>query len=54
MAEAGPVSEPAPGKVNPFLRVLGRRDDGFHDVETLVQPVTLADGVQAASAAEGI
>jgi 4-diphosphocytidyl-2-C-methyl-D-erythritol kinase len=54
MAEPGPVAEPAPAKVNPFLRVLGRRDDGYHDVETLVQPVTLADGVQAAPVAEGI
>jgi 4-diphosphocytidyl-2-C-methyl-D-erythritol kinase len=54
MAKAGPVSEPAPAKVNPFLRVLGRRDDGYHDVETLVQPVTLADGVQAAPSAVGI
>jgi 4-diphosphocytidyl-2-C-methyl-D-erythritol kinase len=54
MAEPGPLAEPAPAKVNPFLRVLGRRDDGYHDVETLVQPVTLADGVQAAPVAEGI
>jgi 4-diphosphocytidyl-2-C-methyl-D-erythritol kinase len=50
----GPVSEPAPGKVNPVLRVLGGRDDGYHDVETLVQPITLADGVQAAPAPEGL
>jgi 4-diphosphocytidyl-2-C-methyl-D-erythritol kinase len=43
-----PVSEPAPAKVNLFLRVLGRREDGFHDIETLILPVTLADGVRAA------
>jgi 4-diphosphocytidyl-2-C-methyl-D-erythritol kinase len=43
-----PVSEPAPAKLNVFLRVLGLRDDGFHDIETLVQPVTLADGIRAA------
>jgi 4-diphosphocytidyl-2-C-methyl-D-erythritol kinase len=49
----GPVSEPAPAKINPFLRVLGRRDDGYHDVETMIQPVTLADGVQAAPAPDG-
>jgi 4-diphosphocytidyl-2-C-methyl-D-erythritol kinase len=42
----GPVSEPALAKVNVFLRVLGRRPDGYHDLETLIQPVTLADGVQ--------
>ena len=42
-----PVSEPAPAKVNLFLRVLGRRGDGFHDIETLIQPITLADGIRA-------
>ena len=52
MGELGPVSEPAPAKLNPFLRVLGRRDDGFHDVETLVLPITLADGVRASPAEE--
>ena len=44
------VAEPAPAKINPFLRVLGRRPDGFHEVETLVLPITLADGVQATAA----
>jgi 4-diphosphocytidyl-2-C-methyl-D-erythritol kinase len=48
-----PVTEPAPAKLNLFLRVLGRRADGYHDVETLVQPVTLADGVRAAHREEG-
>jgi 4-diphosphocytidyl-2-C-methyl-D-erythritol kinase len=52
--DRGPVSEPAPAKVNPCLRVLGRREDGYHEIETLVQPITLADGVQAAPADEGI
>ena len=36
----------APAKVNPFLRVLGRRDDGYHDLETIVQPIDLADRLQ--------
>jgi 4-diphosphocytidyl-2-C-methyl-D-erythritol kinase len=48
-----PVSEPAPAKVNLFLRVLGRRDDGFHEIETLILPVTLADGVRAAYREQG-
>ena len=33
----------APAKVNLTLRVLGRRDDGFHEIETLMAPITLAD-----------
>lgn len=36
----------APAKVNLFLRVLGRRPDGFHDIETLFQAVDLSDEVQ--------
>jgi len=48
-----PVTEPAPAKLNLFLRVLGRREDGYHDLETLVQPVTLADGVRAAHREQG-
>ena len=43
----GPVREPAPAKLNLFLRVVRRRDDGYHDIETAVQPLTLADGVEA-------
>lgn len=44
------IREPAPAKLNLFLRVLARRDDGYHDIETLVLPLTLADGVEAAAA----
>ena len=36
---------PAHAKVNVFLRVLGARDDGYHDVETLILPISLADDV---------
>jgi 4-diphosphocytidyl-2-C-methyl-D-erythritol kinase len=44
------VTEPARAKINPFLRVLERRDDGYHEIETLILQVTLADGVQAVPA----
>ena len=43
---------PAHAKVNIFLRVLGRRDDGYHDVETLLLPISLADDVTVEPARE--
>jgi 4-diphosphocytidyl-2-C-methyl-D-erythritol kinase len=36
---------PAHAKLNVFLRVLERRDDGYHDIETLLLPISLADHV---------
>ena len=36
----------APAKVNLTLQVLRRRDDGFHEIETLMAPITLADRLQ--------
>ena len=41
------VSRRAHAKINVFLRVLGRRDDGFHDIETVVLPISLHDVVTA-------
>lgn len=35
----------APAKVNFHLRVLNRRPDGFHEIETLMAPLSLADEV---------
>jgi len=31
--------------LNLFLEVLGRRPDGFHDIETVMVPGDLADGL---------
>jgi len=36
----------APAKVNLSLRVLRRREDGFHEIATRMAPLTLADGVK--------
>jgi 4-diphosphocytidyl-2-C-methyl-D-erythritol kinase len=35
----------APAKINLSLRVLGRRSDGFHEIETLISPISLADKI---------
>lgn len=33
----------APAKINFFLELLGRRDDGFHEIDTIMQAVSLWD-----------
>ena len=35
----------SPAKVNLFLRVMGRRDDGFHELASLFQAVSLGDAL---------
>lgn len=37
------ISLPAFAKINLSLRVLGKRDDGFHEIETIFQTVKLHD-----------
>ena len=32
-----------PAKVNLYLRVLGRRTDGYHELVTVMQPLSLGD-----------
>jgi 4-diphosphocytidyl-2-C-methyl-D-erythritol kinase len=40
------VTAPAPAKINLVLEVLGRRDDGYHDIATVIQTLELADEVR--------
>jgi 4-diphosphocytidyl-2-C-methyl-D-erythritol kinase len=37
-----------PAKVNLYLKVLARREDGYHDLVTVMQPLTLADELRLA------
>jgi len=36
----------APAKINPSLKILGQRKDGFHEIETLIAPVSLYDEIK--------
>ena len=35
----------APAKINLSLKVIGHRDDGFHEIETLITPISLCDKI---------
>ena len=35
----------APAKINLSLRILNRRPDGFHEIETVISPISLADKI---------
>jgi 4-diphosphocytidyl-2-C-methyl-D-erythritol kinase len=36
----------APAKINLSLKILSRREDGFHEIETLIAPVSLHDEIK--------
>lgn len=46
------IETTAPAKINLTLRVLGKREDGFHEIETLIVPLALADRLTIEAAAE--
>src|SRR5438477_1494257 len=43
----------APAKLNLFLKVLGKRDDGYHELETLMLSVGLYDAVSLTDDPDG-
>ena len=43
--EATYVRVEAPAKLNLFFEVLGKRIDGFHEIETLMVPINLYDSL---------
>jgi 4-diphosphocytidyl-2-C-methyl-D-erythritol kinase len=36
-------------KINLYLDILGKREDGFHEIETVFQPVSLFDNIEIAT-----
>ncbi len=44
----------ANAKVNLFLEILGKRDDGYHEIQTIMQEIDLADNLQFEEIHEGI
>ena len=44
----------APAKVNLFLRVLGKRKDGYHDILTVFERITLEDRIKISKSPSGI
>src|ERR1039457_2166097 len=45
---------PAPAKLNLFLHVVGRRADGYHELQTLFQLIDLSDSVGLALREDGM
>jgi 4-diphosphocytidyl-2-C-methyl-D-erythritol kinase len=48
------VEKQSPCKVNLILNILGKRPDGFHELETVMQPVPIYDTLTISNAREGI
>src|SRR5260221_4702321 len=49
-----PLEKQSPCKVNLLLNILGRRPDGFHELETLMHPVQLHDQLTFARSGQTI
>ncbi len=44
----------APAKVNLSLKILSRRGDGFHEIETVIAPISLCDELKIDNKKQGI
>jgi 4-diphosphocytidyl-2-C-methyl-D-erythritol kinase len=49
-----PAGWPAPAKLNLFLHVVGRRADGYHEIQTVFQLVDLCDSLGFEPRADGV
>ncbi|ODS33384.1 MAG: 4-diphosphocytidyl-2-C-methyl-D-erythritol kinase [Candidatus Scalindua rubra] len=52
--EKNRISLKAPAKINLFLEVLGKRDDGYHEIETVMQEIDLVDNLWFEEIQEGV
>ncbi len=48
------IVKTSPAKINLFLKVLRKRKDGYHDILTLMQRISLCDEITLAPAGEGV
>lgn len=48
------ISLKAPAKINLFLEILGKRNDGYHEIETVMQEIDLVDNLQFEETQEGV
>src|SRR5674476_177947 len=48
------LEKPSPCKVNLLLNILGQRADGFHELETVMQPVNFCDELAFERSGHGI
>jgi 4-diphosphocytidyl-2-C-methyl-D-erythritol kinase len=44
----------SPAKINLFLNILGKRNDGFHELETIIQPIGVFDEISLTVEGSGI
>jgi len=51
-SDAGAAAEPAPAKINLYLHVLGRRSDGYHELDSLVAFAAVGDALHIEPADE--
>ena len=49
-----PLEKKSPCKVNLLLNILGKRADGFHELETVMQPVNFCDEMSFERAGSGV
>jgi len=53
-AAEGASSWPAPAKLNLFLRITGRRPDGYHTLQSVFQFLDIADQIRLRLTADGV